>query len=58
MVTMYRNTKTDKVWICESVGKLKVVGQLSKAKMNELSIHIIADLHICVHHHGILKVPI
>ena len=44
------------VWICESVGELKRVGQLAIAKMNELRIHTIAylQLHIC--RHG--KVPI
>ena len=31
---------------------------MAKAKMNELSIHKIADLQIHVHHHGIPKVPI
>ena len=47
---------TDKVWLCESVGKLKVVGQLAIAKMNELRIHTIYYLQIHVCHHG--KVPI
>ena len=37
-------TKIDKVWICGSVAKLKGVGQQAKEKMNELSIHTIADL--------------
>ena len=36
--------KTDKIWLCESVGKLKGVGQQEKAKINEFSIHTIADL--------------
>ena len=47
---------TDKVWICEPVGKLKVVGQLEIVKMNNSIIHTIADLqlHICNHS----KVPI
>ena len=49
--------KKDKAWLCESVGKIKGVGQLAKAKMNELSIHTIDDLQIHVHHHGIPKVP-
>ena len=44
--------------ICESVGHLKVVGQLAKAKMIELSIHTIADLQPHVRHHGIPKMPI
>ena len=50
--------KTDKVWIYESVGKLKGVGQQENSKMNELSIHTIDDLQLHVHHHGIPKVPI
>ena len=50
--------KTEKVWICESVGKLKGVGQQEKAKMNELIIHTIADLQLHVRRHGIPKVHI
>ena len=48
--------KTDKVWLCESVGKLKGAGHKAKAKMNELSIHTIADLQLHVRYHGIPKV--
>ena len=48
----------EKVCLCESVGNIKGVGQQTKAKMNELSIHTIADLQLHVHHHGIPKVPI
>ena len=55
---MGRKTKTDKVWIYESTGKIKGLGQQGKAKTNELSIHKIADLQLHVHHHGIPKVPI
>ena len=51
-----KKTNTDKVWLCESVGKLKGVGQVAIAKMNELRIHTIADIQIHVRHHG--KVPI
>ena len=50
--------KTDKVWLCEYVGKLKGVGKLAKEKMDELSIHTIADLQLHDHHHGIPKVLI
>ena len=53
---MDTKTNTDKVCICESVGKLKVVGQLEIAKMSELIIQTIADLQLHVRHHG--KVPI
>ena len=52
------NKKTDKVWLCESVGKLKGVGHQAKTKMNELSIHKIPDIQLHVHHHGTPKVPI
>ena len=51
-----KRTTTDKVWLCESVGKLKGVGHLEIAKMNELRIHTIADLQLHVRHRG--KVPI
>ena len=40
------------------MGKLKLVGQQAKAKINELSMHTIADIQLHVHHHGIPKVPI
>ena len=55
---MDQKTKTDKVCLCKSVGKLKGVVQLEKPKMNELNIHMIADLQLHVHHHGIPKVNI
>ena len=48
--------KTDKVWIYESVGKLKGVGHQAKYKINELIIHTIADLQLHVHLHGMPKV--
>ena len=48
----------DKVWLCEYVGKLKGGGQQAKVKINELSIHPIADLQIHVRRHGIPKVHI
>ena len=53
---MFIKNKTDKVWLYESVGKLKGVGQLVTAKTNELRIHTIADLQLHVLHRG--KVPI
>ena len=52
----FKKTKTYKVWLYESLGKLKVVGQQAKAKMNELRINTIVDLYL--HHHGIPKVPL
>ena len=56
IVAVDKKTNTDKVWLCESVGKLKGVGQMAIAKMNELRIHTIADLQLHVRHRG--KVPI
>ena len=53
-----RKQRTDKVWLCESVGKLKGVVQQAKAKIDELSIHTISDLQLHVHHHGVPRVPI
>ena len=53
---MDRKTKIDKVWLYESVGKLKGVGKLAIEKMNELRIHTIADIQLHVCHHG--KVPV
>ena len=51
-----KKTNIEKVWLCESVLKLKVVGQLAIAKMNVFKIYTIDGLHINVRHRG--KVPI
>ena len=53
---MDKKTNTDKAWLCESVGKLKGVGQVAIAKINDLRIITIADIQLHVRHHG--KVPI
>ena len=55
---MDRRKKTDKVWLCESVGKIKGVGQPEKTKTNKLIIHTITDLQLHVNHHGTPKVHI
>ena len=47
-----KKTNTDKVWLYESVGKLKGLGQLAISKMNELRIHTIADLQLHFRHRG------
>ena len=36
--------KADKIWFCESVGKLKGKGKQGEAKMHEMNIHTISDL--------------
>ena len=58
IATMGWKTKTYKLWICQSVGKLKGIGNQAKPKMKDLSIHTITDLQIHVCHHGIPKVQI
>ena len=35
--------KTDKIWLCESIGKLKVIGNQGEVKMNEINVHTIAN---------------
>ena len=35
--------KTEKIWVCESVGKLKGIGKQGKVKMNNINVHTIAD---------------
>ena len=39
-----KKNKTDKIWICESVSKLKGIGKQGEVKMNEINIHIISNL--------------
>ena len=36
--------KTDKIWLYESVGKLKRIGEQGEVKINEINIHTIANL--------------
>ena len=33
--------KTDKIWLCESVGKIKGIGNQGKVRMNEINVHTI-----------------
>ena len=42
------NIKTDKIWLCESVGKLKRIGKQVEVKMNEINIRTIANLQTYV----------
>ena len=50
--------KTDQIWLCESVGNLKKIGNQGEAKMNEMNIHIIDDLQRYVRLNGLPKLPI
>ena len=36
--------KTDKIWLCESVGELKGIGNQGEVKINKTNVHTIADL--------------
>ena len=35
--------KTEKIWLCESGGKLKGIGKQGEVKMNDSKVHTIAD---------------
>ena len=50
--------KTEKIWLCESVGKIKGIGKQGEVKMNEINIHTIADLESYVRSYGLPKLPI
>ena len=50
--------KTDKIWLYESVGKLKGIGNQGEVKINNINIHTIADLQRYVQSYGLPKLPI
>ena len=50
--------KTDKIWLCESVGKLKGTGKQGEAKTNETNIIKIAGLQRYVLSYGFPKLQI
>ena len=50
--------KTDNIWLCESVGKLKGIGKQGEVKMNEINIHTTADLQRYARSYGLPKMPI
>ena len=58
VVTIGQNFKTDKIWLCASVSKLKGIGKQGEVKMNEINILTIADLQRCVKSYGLPKLPI
>ena len=53
-----KKVKTDKIWICVSVGKLKGIGKQVEEKMNGINIHTIAGLKSYVQSYGLPKLPI
>ena len=50
--------KTDKIWLCESVGKLKGIGKQVEVKIYETNVHTIADLQRYVQSYGLPKLSI
>ena len=50
--------KTDKIWLCESVGKLKGIGNQREVKMNEINVHTITNFQRYVRSHGLPNLSI
>ena len=50
--------KTDKIWLCESVGELKGIGNHGEVKMNDINVHTIANFQMYVRSYGLPKLPI
>ena len=50
--------KTDKIWLCESVGKLRGIGKQGEVKMHEINVHTIADFQRYVKSYGLPKLSI
>ena len=58
IINMGRKIKTDKIWLCESVGILKGIGTQGEVKIDDMNIHTIADLQMYVRSYGFPKLPI
>ena len=50
--------KTDKIWLCESVGKLKGIGKQGEVKMNDINVPTIANFQRYVQSYSFTKLPI
>ena len=50
--------KTDKIWIYESIGKLKGIAKQGEVKMNDINVHTIADFQRYVRSYGLPKLSI
>ena len=53
-----KKIKTEKIWICESVGKLKGIGKQGEVKMHEINVHTIAYFQRYVQSYGLHKMSI
>ena len=49
---MSQKKKTENIWICQYVGKLKGIGNQGEVKMNDMNIHTISDLQRYVQSYG------
>ena len=50
--------KTDKIWLCGYVGKLKGIGKQGEVKMNEINVHTITDFRRYIRSYGLPKLSI
>ena len=50
--------KTDKIWIGESVGKIKGIGKQGEVRMNDINVHTIANFQRYVRSYGLPKLSI
>ena len=50
-----KKIKTDQIWLCESVGKLKGIGKQGEVKMNDINVHTIA-IELIIHTNTNLKI--
>ena len=55
---MGRKIKTEKIWLCESVGKLKGIGKQGEVKIHEINVHTIANFQRYVQSYGLPKLSI
>ena len=53
-----KKIKTDKIWLCDSVGKLKGIGKQGEVKMHEINIHTIPELQRYVQSYGLPQMSI
>ena len=56
--TWVEKNKTEKIWLCESVGKLKGKGKQGEVKMHEINVQTIADFQRYVQSYGLPKLSI
>ena len=50
--------KTDKIWLCESVDKIKGIGKQGEFKVDEINVHTIANFQGYVQSYGLPKLSI